>query len=146
MPYDPVRRHTGTYYFYVVCTDVHGVTSTSPGPYNCGHGRSGIPICYPCRPCPRTPTGSPTTFSTPTVRRNVYAGSDLYFAVQVAQIAGNHPLIYVHNRSGYNNGSDGVVKAAAAATARGLTPETISVHLACSEYNPNNSDELRPVL
>ncbi len=138
MPYDPVQG-TGTYYFYVVCTDVHGVTSTSPGPYNWD---TGDPATYllPLQTALPDPNGQSNYLIYTYGPLNVYAGSDLYFAVQVAQIAGNHPLIYVHNRSGYNNGSDGMVKAAAAATARGLTPETISVHLACSEYNPNNSD------
>ena len=69
----------------------------------------------------------------------MYAGSDLYFGLRVAQLAGNHPNIYVHNRRlqqrqrwhGERN---------ATRIPRPANPQSISVHLACDEYNPTNSD------
>ncbi len=139
MPYDPAEG-LGTYYFYVVSTDGPGTTSTFPGPYD---GLTNDPSTFllPMQTAPPDPNGKSNYTLYTDGPTNVYAGSDFYFAVQVVQLAGNHPFIYVHNRTGYNNGSDGVVKAATGATARGLNPQTISVHLACDEYNPNNSDD-----
>ncbi len=139
MPYDAAAA-TGTYYFYVASTDVHGVTSTSPGPYDANTRDPKTKLLLLQTAAPDPDLGSNYRIYTygPT---NVYSGSDLYFAVKVAQMAGEHPRIYVHNRSGYNNGSDGIVKAAVNTTARGLTPQAISVHLACNEYNPTNSDD-----
>jgi hypothetical protein len=137
MPYDPVEAK-GTYYFYVASTDVQGTTSTAPGPYYASDPSSVLLLLQTTPPDPNNKSNYVIYTLGPT---NVYAGSDLYFAVRIAQLAGNHPKIYVHNQRGYNNGSDGVVKAAIKTTARGLEPQTISVHLACNEYNPNNSDD-----
>ena len=138
MPYDP-NEGMGSYYFYVASTDVNGVTSTTPGPYD---GVTGDPKTYllPLQTAPPAANGKSNYAIYTHGPTNVYAGSDLYFAVQIAQLAGSHPSIYVHNQTGYNNGSDGVVKAATMASARILNPKTISVHLECYEYNPNNSD------
>ena len=138
MPYDP-NENMGTYYFYVASTDVNNTTSTSPGPYD---GVTGDPKTYllPLQTAPPNPDGKSNYVLYTYGPTNVYAGSDLYFAVQIAQLAGNHPSLYVHNQTGYNNGSDGVVKAATMASARMLNPQTISVHLECYEYNANNSD------
>ena len=142
LPYDPVQG-TGTYYFYVASTDVHGVTTTSPGPYD---GSSPSTALLPMQTAPPNANGKSNYLIYTYGPTNVYAGSDLYFAMQVAQLAGNRPNIYIHNSTGYNNGSDGVVKAATGATARGLNPQSISVHLECNEYNPNNSDSYDQVL
>ncbi len=139
MPYDPAEG-LGTYYFYVVSADSNGAVSTMPGPYD---AKTGDPATYllPLQTAAPDPDGKSNYVIYTYGPTNVYAGSDLYFAVQVAQLAGSRPPIYVHNQTGYNNGSDGVVKTAApAAAARGLNPKSISVHLECYEYNPNNSD------
>jgi len=136
MPYD-ASQDQGTYYFYVASSDVNGVLSTAPGPFDIDDPGT---VLLPLQTAPPDPNGKSKFLIYTYGPTNVYAGSDLYFAVQIAQLAGKHSDFYVHNQTGYNNGSDGVVKAAIAASARGLNPQTISVHLACWEYNPNNSD------
>jgi hypothetical protein len=140
MPYD-ARQYQGTYYFYVASQDVNGVTSTAPGPLD---PVTGDPKTYlvPFNTAPPTNNGK-TSFTTYTFgATNVYAGSDLYFGVQVAQteIPGSRPNIYVRNLGGYNNGTDGSVRGLMATGAKPLNPQTISVHLACQEYNPDNND------
>ena len=138
MPYDPAERR-GTYYFYVASMDVNNVTSTSPGPFN---GGTGDPKTYllPLQTAPPDPNQKSDFVTYTYGPTNVYAGSDLYFGIQIAQLAGNHPIIYVHNVKGYNNGSDGVVRGNSAPPARPSNPQSISVHLQCHEYNPSNSD------
>lgn len=137
MPYDP-NESMGTYYFYVASTDVNNVTSTSPGPYDAVMGDPKT-ILLKFQTAPPNANSKSNYVIYNYGATNVYAGSDLYFAVQIAQLAGNHPSIYVHNQTGYNNGSDGVVKAVGAGLG-GQNPQTISVHLECYEYNVKNSD------
>ena len=137
MPYD-TSAGLGTYYFYVASVDVNNVISTSPGPFNGGTGDPATQL-LPLQTLPPD-ANSKSNFTLYTYGpTKVYAGSDLYFGLKLAQLAGNHPNLYVHNVSGYNNGSDGVVKAVVPRTVRS-NPETIRVHLQCYEYNPNNSD------
>ena len=138
LPYDAVEG-LGTYYFYVASVDVDQVLSTYPGPYDANTGDPKTDLLV-LQTAPPNPNGKSNYVLYTYGPSNVYAGSDLYFGVQIAQLAGNHPDFYVHNQAGYNNGSDGVVKAAVPAAARGLAPQTISVHLECYETNANNSD------
>ena len=135
LPYDP-SENQGTYYFYVASKDVNGMVSSAPGPYDATYGDPNTYL-LPLQTAP--PNSGPSNFTTYTYGpTNVYAGSDLYFGVQMAQLAGNHAPFFVLNQAGYNNGSDGVVRGIIGS--RMLNPQTISVHLACYEYNPNNSD------
>ncbi len=138
MPYD-AKEAQGTYYFYVVSVDVNKVISTSPGPYN---GGSGDPATYllPLQTAAPASNGQSQVVVYTYGPTDVYAGSDLYFGMKLAQLAGTHPNIFVHNVGGYNNGTDGAVKAIAALTPGPPNPQTISVHLECYEYNPSNSD------
>jgi hypothetical protein len=138
MPYDAALG-LGTYYFYVASADVNGSTSTSPGPYDAATGdpKTNLLPLQTAAPDPNAKSDFMVYTYGPT---DVYAGSDLYFALQVAQVAGPHPAIYIYNFAGYNNGSDGIVKGVVASNQQRLTPQSISVHLQCSEYNPNNSD------
>ncbi len=138
MPYDSSQA-LGTYYFYVASVDVNNVTSTFPGPFN---GGTGDPSTYllPLQTAPPNPNGKSNYVVYTLGPSDVYTGSDLYFAMQVAQLAGNHPSIYVHNVGGYNNGTDGVVKGLIARMPGAMNPQTIKVHLECFEYNPSNSD------
>lgn len=138
MPYD-ASQYQGTYYFYVASQDVNGATSTAPGPYDSITGDPKTFLLGFNTAAPDVAKPSDFTIYTygPT---NVYAGSDLYFGMQVAQLAGSRPNIYVRNMSGYNNGSDGSVRGVIAMGGRALNPQTISVHFACFEYNPANSD------
>ena len=138
MPYDAAEAQ-GTYYFYVASVDVNNVTSTAPGPYD-GHTNDPTTALLPMQTAPPDPNGKSNFVVYTYGPTNVYAGSDFYFGLKVAQLAGNHPNIYVHNVTGYNNGSDGVVKGMVALTSRPINPQSISVHLECYEYNPNNSD------
>jgi hypothetical protein len=138
MPYDSSQAQ-GTYYFYVASADVNNVTSTAPGPDDDG---SGDPSTYllPLQTAPPDPNGKSNYVVYTYGPTDVYAGSDFYFGMKVAQLAGNHPNIYVHNVGGYNNGTDGVVKGLIGRTPKPMNPQTISVHLECYEYNPSNSD------
>lgn len=138
MSYDSSLQQ-GTYYFYVVSVDVNNVISTSPGPYN---GGTGDPTTYllplqTTAPDPNAKSDFVVYTYGPT---DVYAGSDLYFGMKIAQVAGARPSIYIHTVTGYNNGTDGVVKAVAMSTTKVGNPQTISVHMECYEYNPDNSD------
>jgi hypothetical protein len=138
MSYD-ASQYQGTYYFYVASADVNGVTSTAPGPFD---AYSGDPKTVLIRFSTAPPNGSAKSNAVVYSYgpANVYAGSDLYFALQVAQVAGTRPNIYVKNVGGYNNGTDGVVAGIVATGPKALSPQTIGVHFACYEYNPNNSD------
>lgn len=138
MPYDASNAQ-GTYYFYVASVDVNNVVSTAPGPYDDG---TGDPSTYllPLQTAPPNPNGKSNYVVYTYGPTDVYAGSDLYFGMKIAQLAGNHPNFYVHNVGGYNNGTDGVVKGIVARIAKPTNPQTISVHLECYEYNPSNSD------
>ena len=138
MPYDPAEGQ-GTYYFYVASVDVNNVTSTAPGPYN---GGTADPATYllPLQTAAPDPNGKSKFVVYTYGPTDVFAGSDLYFGMKIAQLAGNHPNIYVHNVGGYNNGTDGVVKGLISRTVRPTNPQTISVHFECYEYNPTNSD------
>jgi hypothetical protein len=137
MPYDSAQQQ-GTYYFYVVSLDVNNVLSTAPGPVN-GGTRDPRTYLLPLQTAPPDPNQKSNFMVYTYGPTDVYAGSDLYFGMKVAQLAGTHPSIFVHNFAGYNNGSDGVVRSVARAS-RFANPETISVHLACNEYNANNND------
>ncbi len=138
MPYDSAEG-LGTYYFYVASVDVNNVLSTSPGPFN---GGTGDPQTYllPMQTAPTNANSKSNYVVYAYGPTDVYAGSDLYFGMQIAQLAGTHPSIYVHNVSGYNNGTDGVVRGLVTRGPHSLNPQTISVHLECYEYNPSNSD------
>ena len=139
MSYDS-NQQQGTYYFYVVSVDVNNVISTSPGPYN-GSTNDPNTALLPLQTATPDPNAKSNFVVYTYGPTDVYAGSDLYFGINVAQIAGVRPNIYVHNVTGYNNGSDGVVKAIAMRTTKAGNPQTIGVHLECNEYNPNNSDD-----
>jgi len=136
MPYDATSG-LGSYYFYVASTDVNQVLSTAPGPYDSGNADPSTKLLpfQTAAPDPNKQSNATLYTQGP---MNVYAGSDLYFGIQIAQLAGAHNNFYIHNYKGYNNGSDGVVRAVGAA--RGKNPETISVHFSCFESNPNNDD------
>ncbi len=138
MPYDPSEMQ-GTYYFYVASVDVNNVTSTAPGPDADG---SGDPSTYllPLQTAAPNPNGKSNYVVYTYGPTDVYTGSDLYFGMKIAQLAGNHPNFYVHNVGGYNNGTDGMVKGLIARAPKPTNPQTISVHLECYEYNPSNSD------
>ncbi len=138
MPYDPSEVQ-GTYYFYVASGDVSNVVSTAPGPYDDGAGDASTYL-LPLQTAAPNPNGKSNYVVYSYGPTDVYAGSDLYFGMKIAQLAGNHPNFYVHNAGGYNNGTDGVVKGMIARTAKPTNPQSISVHLECYEYNPSNSD------
>jgi len=138
LPYD-ASEGLGTYYFYVASVDANSVLSTSPGPYD-SYMNDPSTVLLPLQTAPPDANRKSNYVVYTAGPMNVYAGSDLYFSLQVAQLAGSHPGVYVHNQKGYNNGSDGVVKAAANSPSIALNPQTISVHLQCLEYNANNRD------
>ena len=121
------------YFIYVVSVDEHGAMSTAPGPQTV----DGKNPMMPMRTRPAD-TAAPTSFQLYLVGPNeVYAGHDLYFLTQLAQVSGPPSPIYVHNQHGYNNSSDGIVKYAG--TGNG-NPETISAHFSCAWSNESGND------
>jgi hypothetical protein len=139
MPYD-ASQYQGSYYFYVASRDVNGTTSTAPGPFDSvtGNPATNLLPLQTAAPDPNAASNFAIYTYGPT---DVFAGSDLYFAIQIAQLSGTRPNIYIRSTGGYNNGTDGSVRASLGSLRnQPLNPQTISAHLECSEYNPNNSD------
>lgn len=137
MPYD-ASQYQGTYYFYVASTDVNGTTSTAPGPFDSvtADPKTNL-IAFNTAP---PDNSAKTNFAIYTYGpTNVYAGSDLYFGLQVAQSAGTRGNIYIRNVGGYNNGTDGSIRSVISSGAK-ANPQSIAVHVACLEYNTDNND------
>ena len=67
----------------------------------------------------------------------VYAGHDMYFLVQSILISGPVDNLYVINRGGYNNDTDGVVKSLGPASGN---PDTVGVHFSCTWNNASGVD------
>lgn len=134
-PYNSYYRF-GTYYYYVASVDARGVMSTAPGPTD-----------YLARTLPSfqtlpTDASAPQSFLIYTYGpTNVFAGSDLYFAAELHQLAGGTFFRFtdVVNQTGPNNGSDGIVTGLTQATQQSVG--TISVHLACSETSATDASD-----
>lgn len=120
------------YYIYVASVDQKGSMSTAPGPAS--DGKSTLMLM---KTAPTNFAGVPDFKIYIMGPNEVFAGHDMYFASQIALIAGENNSVYVRNQRGYNNSSDGVVKYLG--DGRG-NPETISVHLSCNWSNSSGND------
>ena len=120
------------YYIYVASVDQKGGMSTAPGPSSEGQN-----------PLMLMKTRATDLAGAPDFKiyimgpNEVFAGHDMYFASQVALVAGPINSLYIHNQHGYNNSSDGVVKYLG--EGRG-NPESISVHFSCNWSNSTGND------
>ncbi len=121
------------YYVYVASVDQKGSMSTAPGPAT-SDAKNPLMLM---KTAPTNFTGAPDFKIYIMGPNEVFAGHDMYFASQVALVAGPISPIYVHNQRGYNNSSDGVVKYLG--EGRG-NPETISVHFSCNWSNSSGND------
>ena len=132
VPYNP-KNNDGQYYIYVASVDGKGELATAPGPQT-PDGKNPF-ITMRTRP---TDTAGEPKFDFYTLGPDeVYAGHDLYFLVQSILISGPVDNLYVINRGGYNNDTDGVVKSLGPASGN---PDTIGVHFSCTWNNASGVD------
>ena len=132
VPYNP-KNGDGQYYIYVASVDGKGELSTAPGPQTPDGKNPFIPLRT--RP---TDTMGETKLEFYTLGPNeVFAGHDLYFLVKPVLIAGPIDDLYIVNQGGYNNDTDGVVKATGPAKGN---PDTIGVHFSCTWSNQSGVD------
>ncbi len=139
VPYNALTQD-GQYYIYVASKDVNGTLSTAPGPQD---GSGNYPL-LPVRTLATNQAGTPNTTLYVYGPQKVYAGSDLYFAVQSVLSSGPISHLYVKNQGGYNNGTDGVVTGGLSmhllsAGVRNGTP-AIGVHFSCAWSNASGLD------
>lgn len=133
IPYNP-KSGDGQYYIYVASVDAKGNMSTAPGPQT----QDGKNPSIPMRTAPAAPMGPPSFRIYTLGPDEAFPGYDMYFQVQPIITAGPISDLYIHNQSGYNNGSDGVVKYLGADGKS--NPDTISVHFSCNWASSTASD------
>lgn len=132
LPFNP-RNGDGQMYIYVASVDGKGEMSTAPGPQTPDGKNPYIPM----RTRPSDTTGEPK-FDLYTFGPNeVFAGHDMYFGVRSILISGPVDDLFVINQGGYNNDTDGVVKAIGPTKGN---PDTIGVHFSCNWSNTSGSD------
>jgi hypothetical protein len=132
IPYNP-KNNDGQYYIYVASVDGKGDLATAPGPQTPDGKNPFIPM----RTRPTDTAGEPKFDFYTLGPDEVYAGHDMYFLVQSILISGPVDNLYVVNRGGYNNDTDGVVKSLGPTSGN---PDTIGVHFSCTWTNLNGVD------